>query len=97
MARKSAKQRLSEIIALRKEYRENKSSELFYSWDVRFLDAMISRMEIGKVLSKNMRTKIDLLVEEGLKLPPDCKEAEETQKFRPDVLRIKRSLARLPL
>ena len=44
MTRKSAKQRLNEIKTLRQQYQENPNAEAIYSWDVKFLEAMIDRM-----------------------------------------------------
>ena len=81
MARKSAKQRLSELNELRDCYSKNKPAQNFHSWDIRFINAMIERLEMGSALSKNMRTKIDSNVEQGMKEIPDCKEAKELEEF----------------
>ena len=79
MTRKSAKQRLNEIKTLRQQYQENPNAEAIYSWDVKFLEAMIDRMSKSRALSTNMRKKIDSLVSEGMKSPPECEEADKLE------------------
>lgn len=69
MARKSAKQRSEEMQSLIESYSTVERS--FFSWDIKFMNAMIEKIWLGKPLSKKMRAKIDELIDAGKKSLPE--------------------------
>tara|TARA_Y100000310_G_C20575642_1_gene760263 strand:- start:97 stop:870 length:774 start_codon:yes stop_codon:yes gene_type:complete len=81
MARKSKALRKQQLTDLLTGYKSVPAAEKFYSWDCNFIIAMLAKIDANRVLSKNMRTKIDQLIDEGVKKVPECKEAEEAEKL----------------
>lgn len=69
MARKSAQQRYDEMKSLLDSY--SRTEKEFFSWDVKFMTAMMEKIVFKKALTKNMRTKIDQIIEEGKKSLPE--------------------------
>ena len=69
MARKSGKQRSEEMSSLIESY--SASERAFFSWDIKFMNAMIEKIWLKKPLSKNMRAKIDELIDTGKKTLPE--------------------------
>lgn len=68
MPRKSAHQRYSEMESLIKSYSELEKD--MFSWDVKFMSAMMERISFRKALTKNMCSKIDELIAIGKKEIP---------------------------
>lgn len=81
MARKSVAQRIEELQDLRTGYDEDPAAKKFYDWDYRFCTAMLEKLLRKKALSKKMRAKIDLMVDEGVKSAPHHPEADEMQRL----------------
>tara|TARA_Y100001970_G_scaffold260650_1_gene342942 strand:- start:285 stop:1079 length:795 start_codon:yes stop_codon:yes gene_type:complete len=81
MARKSAVLRKQQLETLKEGYNNNQASKSLHQWDYSFIEAMILRMTRGKALTKKMRSKIDELIDGGIKPVPDNAEADEMQRL----------------
>ncbi|HBQ58385.1 MAG TPA: hypothetical protein DD671_01855 [Balneolaceae bacterium] len=66
--RKSAQKRFDEMKSLLESY--STVEREFFSWDIKFMNAMMERIWLGQALSKKMRAKIDELVDIGKKELP---------------------------
>lgn len=69
MTRKSAQQRYDEMKTLRDSY--SSFEKEFFSWDIKFMSAMMEKIYFKKPLTKSMRDKIDELLETGKKSVPE--------------------------
>ena len=67
--RKSAQQRYDEMKALIESYSVIERDH--FSWDIKFMSAMMEKIYFKRALTKNMRAKIDELVEVGKKSLPE--------------------------
>lgn len=81
MARKSVAQRTKELREIVLAYDHNPSAKRANDWDYRFCIAMLERLARKKALTKNMRTKIDEIVEVGLKTTPVNPAADEMDRL----------------